>query len=142
MYLPFPTSLCFSHYYEPATHKIGRDQPYVKSFRTLLAFSSTVKAELAKEDRDLTNVASLLEMARSDTRRSHANAVKKAVGDWHTFSPSYSKKPFSPWGWDHNECARLLCPPDIEWNETYVVFLPSRLYFYVVAATNRTSVTR
>ena len=118
----FPTSSCFSHYYEPTTHKMDRDQPYVKSFRTLLAFSSTIKAELAKEDHDLTGVTSLLETARSDTRRSHASSVKKAVGDWHAFSPSYSKKPFSLWGWDHDECARLLCPPDIEWNETYVFF--------------------
>jgi hypothetical protein len=94
-----------------------RDKTYVTCFRALVAFSPTARTELAKEDCDIENVASLLDSARGDTRRSHASSVKKAIGDWHTFNPGYSKKPGSCWGWDHDECARLLCPPDIEWNE-------------------------
>jgi len=75
--------------------------------------------------------ASLMEEARNDTRRSHSNSVKKAlaIGDWHDFSPGPSKKPPSPWGWDHNQCARMLCPPTIEWNETHVFFSIPLLIF-------------
>ena len=90
---------------------------YADSFHNLLTFSSTVKAELAREGSDKEKVGSLLDAARSDTRRSHSSAVKRSVGDWHNFSPGLSKKDSSPQGWDHDECARLLCPPSIEWNE-------------------------
>jgi hypothetical protein len=100
------------------THTIYSDKIYVIGFRNLLIFSSVVKTELATEGADTMNIGSLLDAARSDTRRSHANNIKKAIGDWHSFSPGPSKQATSPWGWDHAECARLLCPPTIEWNET------------------------
>ena len=96
---------------------IDREKVYVDSFRKLLAFSSTVKAELAKEGGDPMSVASLLDAARSDTRRVHSSTVKRVIGDWHTFSPGPSKKHSSPWGWDHDECMRMLCPMALEWND-------------------------
>ncbi|KAF9784625.1 hypothetical protein BJ322DRAFT_1109335 [Thelephora terrestris] len=93
------------------------DQPYVNAFRDLLAFSTTVKSEIVKEESDKEKIGTLLDTARGDTKRSHASAVKISIGDWHHFSPGLSKKSSSPRGWDHDECARLLCPPTIEWNE-------------------------
>jgi len=122
-------------------HMLDRDQTYANCFRNLLVFSSTVKAELAREGSNTAKIASLLEEARSSTKRSHANSVKKAIGDWHTFSPGPSKKPSSPWGWNHEECARMLCPPTIEWNETRVVFIvPHIPSSHVATEPSRTSV--
>ena len=104
------------------------------SFRTLIAFSPVVGAEIARANGNVSKIGTLLETARGDTRRSHASAVKDAIGNWHTFSPGLSRKKGAPWGWDHSECARLLCPPSIEWNEEQVVPpvipLPAFLHFY------------
>jgi len=100
------------------THSMAnRDQQYVNSFRDLLTFSPTVKAELAQGGSDKVRIRTLLDAARNDTKRSHASAVKNSIGDWHSFNPGLSKKPSSLTGWDHDECARLLCPPNIEWND-------------------------
>ena len=96
---------------------MNSDRAYVNSFQKLLAFSSTMKDEITREGSDRTKTVSLLEAAQSDTRRSQAGAVKKSIGDWHSFSPGLSKSKDAPRGWDHDECARLLCPPPIEWNE-------------------------
>jgi len=122
--LPFRNRTCSkSHYHNLIAHAPDRDKINVIRFRELLAFLSIVRTELAKESSDTAKIASLLDAARSDTRRSHANSVKKSIGDWHSFNPGLSKKPTAPWGWDHKECARLLCPLTIEWNEAYVIFL-------------------
>ena len=93
----------------------NREKAYVTAFRSLLAFSPTVKTELSRTDSDRRRIASLLEAARGDTRRSHATTVKKPVGGWHIFSPGHTEK--GPWGWFHDECGRLLCPPNIEWDD-------------------------
>jgi len=96
---------------------MNSDKPYVNSFRNLLMFSPIVKAQLADSPSDKGKIRSLLDAARDSTRRSHASAVKTSIGDWHEFSPGLSRKPSSPIGWEHDECARLLCPPTIEWND-------------------------
>ena len=96
---------------------VNSDRGYVNSFRKLIAFSSVVKDKIARGGPNSVNVRILLEMARSDTRWSHASAVKDSIGNWHIFTPGLSKKKNAPWGFDHIECARLLCPPSVEWNE-------------------------
>jgi len=97
---------------------INSDRPYVESFHKLMAFSSAVKDEVTRrEASNATNVGILLEAARGDTRRSHASAVKDSIGNWHAFNPGLTKKKDALWGFDHIECARLLCPPTTEWNE-------------------------
>jgi len=116
-----PEPCVFLIFNSAASHTADRDKTYVNSFRSLVTFSPTVRTELAREGSDAANITSLLDTARNDTRRSHASSVKKAIGDWHSFSPGPSKNPSSVWGWDHDECARLLCPPTIEWNEVYVI---------------------
>jgi len=116
------------HYF--TAHTPDRDKTNVIRFRELLVFSLIVRTQLAKESSDTAKIASLLDAARSDTRRSHASSVRKAIGDWHSFSPRLSKKPTAPRGWDHAECARLLCPPTIEWNEEYVVFVLLLIFSY------------
>ena len=119
-----PEPCVFPIFNSITSHTADRDKTYVNSFRSLVAFSPAVRTELAREGSDAVNIASLLDVARNDTRRSHASSVKKAIGDWHSFSPGLSKNPSSLWGWDHDECARLLCPPTIEWNEVYVILHP------------------
>ena len=104
-----------SYNYTVANTPANRERRYVAIFRDLLVFSPTVKAELARAGSNKEKIGSLLEGARGATRRSHAAAVKRSVGGWHIFSPGLSKK--GPWGWYHDECGRLLCPPNIEWND-------------------------
>jgi len=96
---------------------VNRDGTYVNSFRKLVAFSPVVQNEIARGATNAARIGTLLAVARADTLRSHASAVKGAIGNWHDFSPGLSKKKDNPSGWDHKECARLLCPPSIEWND-------------------------
>ena len=119
-----PEPCVFPIFGSVTSHTADRDKTYVNSFRSLVTFSPAVRTELARESSDAVHIASLLDVARNDTRRSHASSVKKAIGDWHSFSPGPSKNPSSLWGWDHDECGRLLCPPTIEWNEVYVILCP------------------
>jgi len=97
---------------------LDRDRTYTNSFRNLLAFSPTVRTELAREGSNTpkTKIASLLEDSQSGTKRSHANSVKTAIRDCHTFNTGPSKGPLLPWGRSHEEHVRILCPSTM-WNE-------------------------
>ena len=117
--LHFQKCTYFLFYHHTQTHTIAnRDQAYINSFRNLLTFSPVVKTKLATEGSDKEKIGTLLDTARSSTRRSNASSIKDAIGNWHDFSPGLSKKKDSTRGWDHDECARLLCPPTITWNDT------------------------
>jgi len=118
----------------------NRDQAYVDSFRTLLTFSLTVRDEIAREGSNTAKIGTLLETARGDTRRSQASGIKKSIGDWHVFSPGLSKTGLR--GWDHSECARLLCPPSIEWNAACVFFLSSHSPSHSIIGTRRSYATQ
>lgn len=97
-----------------------------------------MRDEVTRVGNTTAKTSSLLEVARSATRRSHASAVKDSIGNWHSFSPGLSKKKDEPRGWGHDECARLLCPPSIEWNEMWVISSSLHPPSYPSVGTNRT----
>ena len=126
----------------PGHHPLPPVRAYVAAFRTLLVFSPVVSDEIAREGNDTTGIGSFLEAARSSTRRSHSTAVKDLIGNWHHFNPALMRMKDSHRGWEHEECARLLSPPFIEWNEAQVIpssFHPPSNTFVVI---NRTYLTR